>query len=77
MESGDNLDKIERHPCRYCTADDGRSSDCHATCERYLASRKLKQKEHDEVQRQKTNEADFYRYQRDILPRYNRKNFRG
>lgn len=39
-------------PCRFCTTETGRSSDCHSTCEKYLNWRE----EHEE-NRQKIKEA--------------------
>lgn len=66
----------EENPCRYCTAETGRSGDCHATCDWYLLWHEGRMAELREKMQDFREAEDYLLYKRDILPRSRRKNQR-
>lgn len=67
---------IDDNPCRYCTAEDGRTENCHAECWEYFFWELRQENRREESWHESEAQMDYIGYKRDILPEYHRKNRR-
>lgn len=78
MSSRDIYSKTDHgeSPCKYCTAEDGRSEDCHAECFDYFLWKIAQEERRKERQRAAEERENYIDYINNILPEYRRKNRR-